>query len=50
MMQKLLPWALWVIALAALIGAVHARMQQVSAEPNPNACKTPIYWESPLLK
>ncbi|MDW8106204.1 MAG: hypothetical protein RMK45_01860 [Armatimonadota bacterium] len=50
MTRKWLLWVLWVVAVAALLGAVNARMQQVSAETNPNACKTPIYWESPLLK
>lgn len=47
-MKKYGMWLLWIVALAALLSAVQARLQD-TAEPE-NACTTYIYWESPLLK
>ncbi|MFN7016996.1 MAG: hypothetical protein ACK4P5_07535 [Fimbriimonadales bacterium] len=41
-------WLLWIVALAALLSAVQARLQN-AAKPK-DACTTYIYWESPLLK
>ncbi|MCS7064737.1 MAG: hypothetical protein NZL85_00535 [Fimbriimonadales bacterium] len=50
MLKKAIYWLFWGLAVLSLIAAVQSRLQARGHCTSPSACKTPLYWESPLLK
>ncbi len=46
-MRNYLLWLFWLMAILALYAAIQARTPPTSES---DACKSYIYWESPLLK
>lgn len=50
MLKKILYALFWAIALLTLLAAVQARLGTNGICTSPSACKSPLYWESPLLR
>ncbi|CUU38634.1 hypothetical protein GXSOP10_14224 [Armatimonadetes bacterium GXS] len=50
MLKKMLYVLFWAIAVVSLLAAVQQRLQAKGHCSSPSACKSPLYWESPLLK
>jgi hypothetical protein len=49
MLKKVAYWLVWATALLVILTALQARWRAASESCTTPACRTPLYWQSPLL-